>query len=58
MPEDLDARLLRYVVGVADGRRLTRAAQRLHVSQRALGRDLRRWEERLGVTLIDRTTGS
>lgn len=56
MPGDLDIRLLRYFVAVADELSFTRAAERLYVAQQALSREVRKLEERTGVRLLDRTT--
>lgn len=56
MPEDLDIRLLRHFVVVAEELHFSRAAQRLFVAQQALSRDVQRLEERAGVRLLDRTT--
>jgi DNA-binding transcriptional LysR family regulator len=41
---------------VADERNFTRAAERLHVAQPALSRQVRRLEQELGVPLLRRTT--
>ncbi|AJT41053.1 LysR family transcriptional regulator [Psychromicrobium lacuslunae] len=56
MPQDLDIRLLRYYVVVAEELHFSRAAQRLFIAQQALSRDIQRLESILGMTLINRTT--
>lgn len=53
---DLDTRLLRAFVTVAEELNFTRAAERLHLAQQALSSQIRQLETRLGVTLFERTT--
>jgi DNA-binding transcriptional LysR family regulator len=53
---DLDVRLLRHFVAVADELHFGRAAVRLFVAQQALSRDVQRLEERIGTALFDRTS--
>jgi LysR family transcriptional regulator, hydrogen peroxide-inducible genes activator len=47
---------LRYLIAVADLRHFGHAAERCHVTQPSLSGQLRRLEETLGVSLIERTT--
>ncbi|WP_405492347.1 LysR family transcriptional regulator [Streptomyces sp. NBC_00096] len=56
MPRDVDPRLLRAFLAVAEELHFTRAAARLYVAQQALSRDVRRLEQELGAALFARTT--
>jgi DNA-binding transcriptional LysR family regulator len=55
MQVDLDLRLVRYFVVVADHRHFGRAATALRVAQPSLSRQIRRLEQQLGARLLDRT---
>jgi DNA-binding transcriptional LysR family regulator len=51
-----ELRHLRSFVAVAEELNFTRAAQRLHLAQQALSTQVRQLEERVGATLVERTT--
>ncbi|MFI0419034.1 LysR family transcriptional regulator [Spongiactinospora sp. 9N601] len=56
MADDVEIRLLRHFVAVAEELHFSRAARRLFVAQQALSRDVRKLEDRTGARLLDRTT--
>ena len=52
----MDFRQLRYLLTLADCRNMTRAAEKLYISQSALSHYVKNVEEELGVLLFDRST--
>jgi DNA-binding transcriptional LysR family regulator len=53
---DLDIRLLRHFIVVAEELHFSRAARRLFIAQQALSRDIQRLEAQAGSRLLDRST--
>ncbi len=52
----MEIRQLRYLVALSEERNFTRAAAREHIAQPALSQQIRRLEEELGLTVVERTT--
>ena len=51
----MDLRKLEHLIGVAEEGSITRAAERLHLSQQALSTSIRTLEREVGVDLLDRS---
>lgn len=53
---DLDLRLVRYFLAVAEHMHFSRAAEELRINQPTLSRQIRRLESQLGAALLERTS--
>ena len=51
----LDPQLLRSFVAIVETGSFTRAAERIHLTQSTLSQQMRRLEQQLGCTLLDRS---
>lgn len=51
----MDIRQLRYFIAIVEERKISAAAQRLHMSQPPLSQQLKAMEEELGTTLVERS---
>lgn len=58
MADELELRLLRHFVAVAEELHFRRASERLFIAQQALSRDIRRLEDRARTPLLTRSTRS
>src|SRR6185312_6637855 len=52
----MELRQLRYLVLLSEELNFTRAAERAHVAQSGLSRQIRQLEDELGTALVDRTS--
>ncbi len=53
-PERIESRQLRYYIAVAEEANYRRAAERLHIAQPALSRQIQALESAMGVRLLER----